>query len=211
MSPRAHATRHTRGIGFPRLYDLLMLGLTRGREADYRDDVLDLSGVAPGQRLLDIGCGTGTLAIAAWRRAQPGGSVAGTDLSERMLAVARRKARRAGADVTFRHGDASSLPFGDEEFDRVTVTTVMHAVPEGQRTECLREARRVLRPTGRILIVDFAGAPTSRNHWVAKHGPHGDFDLAQLRDPMANEGFVDIEQGTLGWLSLHFLAGTKGP
>jgi hypothetical protein len=57
-----------RGIGFPRIYDLLLLILTRGRERAYRADVLDLAGVASGDHVLDIGCGTGTQAIAAWRR-----------------------------------------------------------------------------------------------------------------------------------------------
>ena len=57
------------GIDFPRVYDLLVLLLTRGRDRAYREDLLNLAGIAPGDRVLDVGCGTGTQAIAAWRRA----------------------------------------------------------------------------------------------------------------------------------------------
>ena len=69
----ASDTGLSHGIGFPRHYDLLLLILTRGRERAYREDVLDLAGVAPDHHVLDIGCGTGTQAIAAWRRSQPEG------------------------------------------------------------------------------------------------------------------------------------------
>jgi ubiquinone/menaquinone biosynthesis C-methylase UbiE len=199
-----------RGIGFPRLYDLLLLILTRGGDRAYREDLLDLAGIAAGHRVLDIGCGTGTQAIAAWRRSQPGGSVIGVDISQKMLAAARRKARRAGLDIAFHHADAAQLPFEDDRFDVVTITTVMHMLPQRRRRLCLREALRVLKRSGRLLVIDYAGDPNRRKHWSAKHGPHGRFDLHSLRDPMSEEGFGEIDAGPLNWLSLHFLRGTKG-
>ena len=87
------------GQGFdrPRLYDLMVLLLTRGRDRAYREELLDLVAASTGDHVLDIGCGTGTLAISAWRRVRPAGSVTGTDISEPMLAAARRKARRPAA------------------------------------------------------------------------------------------------------------------
>jgi ubiquinone/menaquinone biosynthesis C-methylase UbiE len=198
-----------RGIDFPRLHDLALALLTRGRDRAYRQDLLDLAGVAPGHRVLDIGCGTGTQAIAAWHRAQPAGSVTGVDISEKMLAAARRKTRRAGLDIDFHRADAAQLPFEDDRFDIVTITTVMHMIPQSRRRLCLREAARVLRRGGRLLLIDYAGDPTRRRHWSAKHGPHGRFDLDGLRDPLAEEGFEEIDWGPLDWLSLHFLRGTK--
>jgi ubiquinone/menaquinone biosynthesis C-methylase UbiE len=198
-----------RGIGFPRLYDLLMLILTRGRDQAYRRDLLDLADIAEGHCVLDIGCGTGTQAIAAWRRSQPGGSVVGVDISEKMLAVARRKAHRAGLDIAFHHADMAQLPFEDGRFDVVTITTVMHMVPQGRRRLCLREASRVLRRGGRLLLIDYAGDPENRRHWTAKHGLHRLFNLHSLRYPLSEEGFKEVDAGPLDWLSLHFLRATK--
>jgi ubiquinone/menaquinone biosynthesis C-methylase UbiE len=208
--PRAEGgDEANRGIGFPRHYDLLLLILTRGRDRAYREDVLDLAGIAPGHRILDIGCGTGTQAIAAWRRSQPGGSVVGVDISEKMLAAARRKARGAGLNIAFHKADAAQLPFEDEQFDVVTVTTVMHMIPESRRQLCLREASRVLRHGGRLLLIDYAGDPDGPKHWSARLGPHRRFDLHSLRRPLSAEGFEEIDGGPLDWLSLHFLRGRK--
>lgn len=198
-----------RGIGFPRLYDFLMLLLTRGRSRAYRRDVLDLAGIGPGDRVLDIGCGTGTQAIAAWRRIQPQGSVVGVDISGKMLAAARRKARRIGLDIPFQKADAVRLPFDAGRFDVVTITTVMHMIPERERDLALKEASRVLRPGGRLLLVDYAGDPAKRRHLSARHGPHGRFDLHALRGSMIEVGFTDIDGGPLDWLSLHFLRGRR--
>jgi len=197
-----------RGIGFPRLYDLLLRVLTRGRERAYREHLLDLSGIAPGMQVLDIGCGTGTQAIASWRRSQPAGAVVGIDISTAMLAVARRKVRRAGLDLAFHHANADALPFEDDRFDVVTITTVMHMIPQSRRRPCLREAARVLRRGGRLLLIDYGGDPDSRRHWTARHGPHRRFDLHSLREPMSAEGFEEVDGGPIDWLSLHFLRGT---
>lgn len=198
-----------RGIGFPRIYDLLVLILTRGRDRAYRENLLDLADLRAGSHVLDVGCGTGTQAIAAWRRLQPGGSIVGVDISDNMVTAARRKARRAGLDIAFRQADAAQLPFEDGRFDVVTITTVMHMVPEGRRKLCLREASRVLRPRGRLLLIDYAGDMHGRTHLSARHGRHGQFDLHLLREPVSEEGFTNITVGPLGWLSLHFLRATK--
>jgi ubiquinone/menaquinone biosynthesis C-methylase UbiE len=197
-----------RGIGFPRLYDLLLLVLTRGRDRAYREDLLDLAGVAPGHCVLDVGCGTGTQATAAWRRTQPRGSVIGVDISENMLAAACRKARRAGLDIAFHHADGAQLPFEDDRFDVVMITTVMHMVPQCRRRLCLREASWVLRRGGRLLLIDYAGDPADRSHWTAKHGLHRLLTFS-LGDLLSEEGFEEIDGGPLDWLSLHFLRATK--
>jgi ubiquinone/menaquinone biosynthesis C-methylase UbiE len=216
QTPRATDLGHdeteaaaSRGIGFPRTYDLLLRIMTRGREKLYRRNLLDLADIAPGQSVLDIGCGTGTQAIAIHRRVQPGGSVIGVDISRKMLAAASRKARRAGADIVFRWADATRLPFEDGGFDVVTVTTVLHMVPSDQRCLCVGEAARVLKRGGRLLLIDYAGKPEERRHWTARHGRHGAFDLHGLRGTLAEAGLSEVDSGPLNWLSLHFLRATR--
>ncbi|MCT7376632.1 class I SAM-dependent methyltransferase [Chelativorans salis] len=209
MNAEAGRPGANRGINFPRLYDLLILLMTRGRDPAYRADLLDLAEVVPGQHVLDVGCGTGTQAIATYPHVQPGGSVTGVDISAKMLAVARRKARRAALDIAFHHADAACLPFDDEQFDTVTITTVIHMVPPSRRRLCLSEAWRVLRRSGRLLLIDYAGDPGERKGLVSKHGPHGRFDLYDLRGPLSEVGFEEITGGPIKWLELHFLRGTK--
>lgn len=149
---RPRAGEANRGIGFPRLYDLLIQLMTRGGDRAFRARVLDLAEIGPGDHVLDVGCGTGTQAIAAQPKTQPGGSIVGVDISEKMLAVARRKARRAGLDIAFRCAEAARLPFEDDRFDVVTITTVLHMVPESRRRDSLGEASRVLRRDRKSVV-----------------------------------------------------------
>ena len=194
-----------KGIGFPRLYDFLLRRMTRGREASYRGEILDRAAVAPGDAVLDIGCGTGTQALLTLARVLPGGSVAGLDINPRMVAAARRKIRRAGAVIEIVQGDATALPFEAERFDVVTITTVLHMIAAPEHPACLAEARRVLKPGGRLLLIDYAGKLETRRHMSARHGPHGRFDLHELRGAVAEAGFESIAEGELGWLSLSYL------
>jgi ubiquinone/menaquinone biosynthesis C-methylase UbiE len=206
---RAVAGAANSGINFPRLYDFLIYVVTRGHDRAYRSAVLDLAGVAAGDKVLDVGCGTGTQTLECWRRVQPGGIVAGVDVSAKMLAAARRKARRAGCHADFRQADAAALPFADATFDVVTITTAMHMIPEARRCVCLGEAARVLRSSGRLLIIDYAGELAGRRHWMAKHGRHGQFDLRKVQPLLVQAGFEPAGGGPIGWLDLHFLRGIK--
>jgi demethylmenaquinone methyltransferase/2-methoxy-6-polyprenyl-1,4-benzoquinol methylase/phosphoethanolamine N-methyltransferase len=81
-----------------------------GRDRAFREKTLDVAQVAPGESVLDIGCGTGTLAIAAKRRVGSSAGVTGIDASPQMIARARKKARRVGADVTFAAANVENLP-----------------------------------------------------------------------------------------------------
>jgi ubiquinone/menaquinone biosynthesis C-methylase UbiE len=146
------------------LYDPLvkLLGGDKTRKA-----LLEQAAVRRGDRVLDIGCGTGTLA-AVIKRLHPGIEVVGLDPDPRALARARRKAQQAEIGVQFDQGFSDSLPYAAASFDRVFSSFMFHHLPEGERGNTLREIRRVLKPGASLHMVDFAG-PGSRPHgWLAR-------------------------------------------
>src|SRR5262249_28078236 len=100
-----------------RFYDLMAWVVMHGRERFFREKVLDLARLKPGESVLDVGCGTGTLAIAAKQRIGPTGMVYGIDASPEMIARADRKARKAKVEVVFKNGVVEALPFPDAHFD----------------------------------------------------------------------------------------------
>ena len=113
--------------------------------------------LAPGQRVLDIGCGTGTLAIQMCAR-EPGVDVVGLDPDPQALARARAKADRAGASVTWQQGFADVLPFPDASFDRIFSSFMFHHLDAEVKRGALREVARVLRPGGSLHLLDFGGS-----------------------------------------------------
>jgi SAM-dependent methyltransferase len=122
-----------------------------------RADYLDLLELRPGQRVLDVGCGSGVVTRDMARRVSPGGRAVGIDPSAEFLAIARDLAREAGLDavVEFRDGNALALPFGDGEFDAALAATVLVHVPGGDGA--IPEMARVVRPGGRVGIFDLDG------------------------------------------------------
>jgi ubiquinone/menaquinone biosynthesis C-methylase UbiE len=115
----------------------------------------EAAGLEPGQRVLDVACGTGVLAEEAARRVAPGGAVTGLDRNEGMLAVARRKA----PGIDWRQGMAESLPFPDGTFDAVLSQFGLMFFED--RAQALREMARVTRPGGRIALAVWAPLETS--------------------------------------------------
>jgi len=187
-------------------YDLLVWLVSFGRERHFREKTLDLAKVQPGASVLDVGCGTGTLAIAAKRRVGGQGRVHGIDASPEMIARAKEKASKAGFEVLFENGLAEALPFPDGEFDIVLATVMLHHLPRIPRQQCAAEVRRVLRPGGRVLAVDF-GAGTGERTWLpshfhSRHGRVAPQDLTALFD---EAGFSRMQTGGLGIGDLHFL------
>ena len=104
----------------PFIYDVGTWILTFGKEERFRQKILDLADLRPGDSVLDIGCGTGTLALAAWKRVGSRDRIFGIDASPQMIMRADRKAHKAGADVEFRAAPAEALPFPDKTFDVVS-------------------------------------------------------------------------------------------
>lgn len=138
-------------------YDLLLwLGnlATRGEWQTLRERTADLALLRPGEAVLDVGCGTGTLALVAKQRVGSRGRVVGIDPSVQMIARARRKAARRGLAIEFQPGVIERLAFPDQSFDAVLSTFMMHQLPDDLKRQGLAEIARVLRPGGRLLVVD---------------------------------------------------------
>jgi ubiquinone/menaquinone biosynthesis C-methylase UbiE len=127
----------------------------RGQLRELRRRVFELGELRAGQTLLDVGCGTGTLAIEAAARVGEAGRVAGIDPAPRQIARARAKARRAGLGIDFRVAAIEGLPFPEGAFDVVTSTLRMHHLPDDLKRQGLTEIARVVKPGGRLVVCDF--------------------------------------------------------
>ena len=136
-----------------RFYDPL-LALTL-REKTLKGRLIDQAGIAAGHNVLDVGCGTGTLAILAKTR-QPRARVVGLDGDRAVLEIARKKIVTAGVDVELREGLANSEPtFQPASFDRILTSLVLHHLTTEQKREALAAMRRWLRPDGELHVLDF--------------------------------------------------------
>jgi ubiquinone/menaquinone biosynthesis C-methylase UbiE len=140
-------------------YDLMVwfvdTFLLRGKLRGLRQRTIDLASLQPGDRVLDVGCGTGTLAIEAQQRVGPSGLVRGIDPGTQQIARARAKAARLGSPIEFQLGVIEHLSFPDQTFDAVLSTIMMHHLPDDLKRRGLAEIFRVLKPGGRLVIADF--------------------------------------------------------
>jgi len=137
--------------GFSRYYDLV----TPAERSRFRRKQIELSGIRPGDRVLDVGCGTGSLAILSGIAVGENGETAGIDIAADMIATARGKAKRAGLAVDFRVSSIENLPYPDGSFDVVTSTMMFHHLPAQIKERGLREIHRVLKADGRLFLCDF--------------------------------------------------------
>lgn len=147
------------------LYDQLGRRLDRAARYEQRakQRALDLLGLAPGQRVLHIGVGTGAEHAALLARAGPAGCVVGYDLSGGMLRLTRQR-----ADTPLCQGDAARLPFADHSFDRLFSAYMLDLLPAPEIARALAEFRRVLRPGGRLALVSLTeGAGLASRLFVA--------------------------------------------
>ena len=170
------------------LYDRVVAMTTR--ERIFKRALLDQSAIGAGDEVLDVGCGTGTLAIEA-RRRQPGARVSALDADPAVLAIATSKARRAGAGMAFDLGRSSQLPYADHRFDRVLSSLFLHHLSWGDKLLTAREMHRVLRPGGELHVADWgrAGGLASRTAFL----------LVQLLD-----GFDTTSDNVAGMLPVLF-------
>jgi ubiquinone/menaquinone biosynthesis C-methylase UbiE len=211
----ANQTQATRGhvLHWARAYDPVVKLLTLGRRARLRRTTAELAGIQPGERVLEVGCGTGDVALAASEPAGREGAVYGIDPSPKMIAVAREKAARVRRAVEFQVGVIEALAFPDASMDVVLSSLMMHHLPDDLKRRGLAEIARVLKPGGRLLIVDFK-RPTTRMartmttllwHAALREGVQ---DLAPL---LHEAGFRQVRAGDMPLRILGFVLGQLTP
>lgn len=137
-----------------RLYDPLVRLL---KEDKFKRLLVEQAAVKPGDRVLDLGCGTATLTIML-KRASPAATIVGLDGGVDVLAIARRKVAAAQLDIELHHGMAFAPPFEPASFDRVVSSLVFHHLTTADKQRTLAKVRELLRPGGELHIADWGQA-----------------------------------------------------
>jgi ubiquinone/menaquinone biosynthesis C-methylase UbiE len=166
----------------------------RGQGRVLRQRAVTLARLQPGDAVLDVGCGTGTLAMEVARRvgrAGRAGRVAGVDPSPEQIARARSKAAGRHVPIEFQIGVIEQLAFPDQTFDVVFSTLMMHHLPQSLKRQGLTEIARVLKPGGRLVLADFTHKQDRAGRAARFHA--GGSSMEELVALVSDAGFSEVE------------------
>jgi ubiquinone/menaquinone biosynthesis C-methylase UbiE len=201
-------TRGLRVDGRAGLVDTLENMISAGQQEDILTSTLAAAELSSGDVLLDIGCGSGKLVVAAARTHD--GAAIGVDATPSMIVRARRRARREGVKADFREGVAENLPFADGSVHAVTSSYFFHHLPSDLKVKALREMWRILAPGGRLVITDY-GSPRGVLGYVASLPMRFDFHeyvrpqlRGELERMLADEKLDNVErlESFLGYINV---------
>jgi ubiquinone/menaquinone biosynthesis C-methylase UbiE len=176
------------------LYDPIvkLLGGDASRKA-----LLDQATLHPDHRVLEVGCGTGTLVVQI-KKLHPHVEVIGLDPDPRALTRAKRKAARASVSIQFDTGFAGDLPYPDASFHRVFSSFMFHHLPADEKGKMLGGVRRVLRPGGELHMLDFEGPEDGAHSFLARllhsNDRLKDNSEATVLSLMRHAGFSDAQK-----------------
>jgi ubiquinone/menaquinone biosynthesis C-methylase UbiE len=180
------------------LYDpLIRLTLQKDQ---VKQQLVEQAQLAPGMTVVDLGCGTGTLAMLI-KRTQPTARVIGVDVDPKILDIARAKIAAAGLDVELRRGVLAEAGLEPRSVDRVVTTLVLHHLTTDEKIAALRAAKAALRPGGELHVADF-GPP---HNWLMAlvsapfrffdgHARTNDNFSGQMPDVIRRAGFADVRE-----------------
>jgi ubiquinone/menaquinone biosynthesis C-methylase UbiE len=177
-------------------YDTYMRRVTLGREHVLRDMTVSLAQVTTGDSVLEVGCATGTLTLAAKRQVGESGKVCGIDVIPGMIEASQRKAAQANVDAVFQLGSIDDLPFPADQFDAVMCSFMIFHMSETVRRKGITEIYRVLKPGGRLVVLDFALPTQPLPRVIVKllFGSMMQHDLQELLPLMETSGFSAMEK-----------------
>jgi len=161
-------------IHTPRLYEFIVWVITRGKEQAFRKFIAELAGLKESESVLDIGCGTGTMAALAKQYVGEAGKSCGIEPSLEMVSFARKKAKRKKAFVDINPGVIEQIDYPSQSFDVILCVIVMHHMPDETKIQGIKEMARVLKSGGRLVVVD---------------------SNLQLLPSFEKEGFIQVNSG----------------
>jgi ubiquinone/menaquinone biosynthesis C-methylase UbiE len=169
-----------------------------GREHHFRERTVDLAAITRGHSVLDVGCGTGNLTMAAKVRAGNDSEVYGIDAAPEMIQKAEQKAAEKQLHIHYQVGLIEDIPFPDSKFDIVVSSLMLHHLPTDLKLQGIVEISRVLKRGGRFVAVDL-DPPLVGN-------------LQIVVEAMRTNGFTDIRRGRTAFrtmfLLIHYVGGT---
>ena len=194
-----------------RHYDLITNLISLGRIGAIHRETLSLTNLRPGDAVLDIGCGTGALVLEAERIVGSDGMVAGVDVEPAMVVQAMRRASGKQRGARFEIASIEQIPYADDTFDVAFSTLMYHHLTEVQKEAGFVELKRVLKPDGRLVVVDIN--PTRRNILTSLPGhsriEREDYVRTEVTERMRDVGFTVIEDGSHPSRQLSYAIGLK--
>lgn len=195
--------------GMAPFYDKFVQMITFGKEKKARLETVELARIKLGEQVLEVGCGTGSLAIAAAQCTGTTGNVFGIDPAPKMIEIAQRKADQKGLDIDLRVGAIEKLPYSDNTFDIVLSSLMMHHLPDHLKSIGMTEVNRVLKPGGRLAIVELDSSRFSLINFIHGQTSSENRLALELKQLMLINGFGEIEIKNMRYGSLTFLMGNK--
>jgi len=220
LMQRIHGQNHThiesttRSKGAPfwvRYYDIIVNVITLGRTKAIHGETIALAGLRPGDSVLDVGCGTGALLLEAEKRSGVDGTMVGIDVEPAMIEQAKKRADKAGSRATFAVASVDHIPYPDNTFDVVFSTLMYHHLNETQRSAAFVELERLIRPGGRLVVVDINPTRRSIITYLPGHNrlEQEDHVRREIVERMGTAGFIAIEDGPHPSTQLSYAIGQK--
>lgn len=212
INMQASGNKHILALKFDfltKLYDPLIKIVMP--ENLFKNTLIEQVNILSGHRVLDFGCGTGTLTIMA-KTKSPESIIIGIDVDEKIIDIAKKKIARQRLDIKIDKYDGNAMPYENESFDKVISSLVFHHLMGEQKGNILKEIYRILKPNGEIHIVDF-GRPRNRimkliSYFLQLFEPITDNIKGLIPDYLKTAGFIDVGENkyfntVFGTLSLY--------